>query len=896
MAETIVGRAGEVAAITALLSDEQRTPSALLVEGEAGIGKTTLWREGVRAARAKGIRVLLAQPAETEASLPYGALGDLLGDVVDDRASVLADVLAGRADDRLATSRATLELIQHLAGQGMLVIAVDDVQWLDAPSEAILSFVIRRLTDLPVRVIATRRTTESLPPPLDLARAFDERFRRVWLGPMPLGDLDRLLRERLGVRWPQPRLEKLHRAAGGNPFYALEIAGSLPRDDQDVAVPSHLSAVVEARLSALPADARDAILLASACLQPTELLVGHAAGGPGGIAAAIEAGVLQIDRSRLRFTHPLLASVTYDAALPWARREAHARLAAATDVALERAHHLARATTEPDEGVAAELHAAARSARTQGAAMLAAELADDATRLTPAGSEEWAERAMLAARARMTASDPQGASERFQHLIDTLPAGLQRARALAHLSELSPYPAALELGLQGLEEGKDDPSFCGEMHLGIAITLWNQQDVDGYLEHARAAVAVAERIGDERLHAMSLAELRETEVLLALGPFTEDEAEHLLALESRSDWGLSSYLRPSLKVANIYMLTDRLDQARAILLAELRRVEGSGDEAIRWGMLTRLAELELRAGNLASSLSYSTQAVESRLSGGDPHPFALVPHAWTLAHLGDLEAARAAATQALELAERDGRSIFATRARAVLGFIALSAGEPLEALTHLRPVVDGLVRMRYGELSASGVAQNAIEAAVAVGDLDEAERLCDWVADKGRPADRAWHRAIAARGRAMVAAERGDLGEARDWIAQALEAHASVPQPFELGRSLLAHGRIERRAKSRKGAREALEAALDIFDQMGAARFAEIAASELARIPGRAPSSGELTETERRVSELVAKGMSNKQIAAQMFVTVRTVEANLTRIYAKLGIRSRTELAARAGA
>jgi DNA-binding CsgD family transcriptional regulator len=169
------------------------------------------------------------------------------------------------------------------------------------------------------------------------------------------------------------------------------------------------------------------------------------------------------------------------------------------------------------------------------------------------------------------------------------------------------------------------------------------------------------------------------------------------------------------------------------------------------------------------------------------------------------------------------------------------------------------------------------------------------VEEKGKPAGRAWHEVVAQRGRALVASARGDFDRAREHLDRALAAHKRLPQPFELGRTLLAQGTIERRAKHRGAAREALSGALELFDELGAPLWAEKAAAELARIPGRPPAAGELSETERRVADLVASGRSNKEVAAKLFVTVRTVEGNLTRIYAKLGVRSRTELAARLG-
>jgi DNA-binding CsgD family transcriptional regulator len=263
------------------------------------------------------------------------------------------------------------------------------------------------------------------------------------------------------------------------------------------------------------------------------------------------------------------------------------------------------------------------------------------------------------------------------------------------------------------------------------------------------------------------------------------------------------------------------------------------------------------------------------------------------AHLGNLDEARDVAGRALAIAQATSDKTYAARSAGVLGFAKLSAGDAAAALEHLAPASAELRRMGVGEVSIHHVVQNEIEALVAVGRLDDAERTIAYVEEKGRPTQRAWHAAVAGRGRALVAAARGDDDSARAALDLALAAHERLPQPFERGRTLLARGQIERRAKHRAAARASLTEALEVFDGLGAALWSERAAAELARIPGRTRASGDLTETERRVAELVADGLSNKEVAAKLFVSVRAVESNLSKIYAKLGIRSRAELASR---
>jgi DNA-binding CsgD family transcriptional regulator len=392
---------------------------------------------------------------------------------------------------------------------------------------------------------------------------------------------------------------------------------------------------------------------------------------------------------------------------------------------------------------------------------------------------------------------------------------------------------------------------------------------------------------------MAIAEACNSEALLAL-PWDREAMARALEIEQRVE-DLPPWMRPSYQLALISIVSDDLDTARPVLAAELERARRLGSEPGLLHLLLRSADLELRAGRWSAALGAAQEAHALARQGGVDFEEATTGTALArvLAHLGELEDARSLAEAAYEIGDGRGHRAIAIRAAGVLGFLELETGDAERALAWLTPARDELQRIGMGELSISGVVENEIDALVAVGRLDDADETIAFVEEKGRPAARSWHEAVALRGRALVASARGDPERARDHVESALAAHQRLPQPFELGRTLLAQGAIERRAKRRGAARQALTHALELFDELGAARFSERAAAELARLPGRRPRSSELTETERRVAELVAEGLSNKEIAARLFVTVRTVEGNLTRIYAKLGIRSRTELASR---
>ena len=888
----IVGRDAELARLRVLLDGDG--PDCVLVDGEAGIGKTTLWEAVVAEAHATR-HVLVARPAEREASLPFAALGDLLEPLLDG-----AELPSSEPAGRLAASRAVVELLLRADERQPLLLAVDDVQWLDPPTAEVLEFAIRRLPGSRARVLVARRSEGEAPLPLGLGRApLPGGVEHVRVGPLAPDDIGGILRDQLGLRLSRPRLFELHAACGGNAFYALEIGRALvdagpPGDGEPLPVPDR-DALLRRRLEELSEPARRATLLAAASIQPTVTLVERAAGEVDGIDEAVRAGVMAVAGDRIRFAHPLLASAAYAASLPWERRDAHARLAQVPGDALERAHHLARSVSEPDESIAVELTEAAAEAAARGAPEVAARLLERASELTPAESAE-ARRGRLAAAAphHVASGDPGRAGRLLEGLVAEMPPGPARANVLLQLADVTDRAEdGARVARQAVEEAEGDP-WVGVRAYGILATLTSVTgDRALAAEHARIAAALAAETGDDLLVALTTCDLCQRLMILGL-PYPEEDIRRAVELErDLPDHVFPAFQRPSFQLGIVLGYTDSPAEALPLLRAELARLESAGNESWQIGVLLRIADVELRAGNWAeaSRLARRCHAIATSGGTGQEQTVAAMIHGLVQAHLGSLDEAVAAATVALELALAGGDRQYEARSRAVLGFVELSRGDAEAALAHLSPAGAELRHADVGELSIAHVVQNEIEALVAVGRLDFADDVIGFVEEKGRPTHRSWHEAVSARGRALVASARGDADEARAQLERALAAHERLPQPFELGRTLLAQGSIERRAKRRAEARSALTRALELFDQLGAPLWAEKAAQELARIPGRAPDRGELSETERRVADLVASGLSNREVAAKLFVTVRTVEGNLTRVYSKLGVRSRTELA-----
>jgi predicted ATPase len=455
----VVGREEELAALSDSLDSLSAGPMAFVLEGEAGIGKTTLWKEGVLLARTRGFRVLMSRPVPAEAQLPFAALGDLLDRALDDSMSALpdpqrhaVDVALLRIDaqgspvDQRAVSLGVLGMVRAMAHEGTVILAMDDVQSIDPPSAAVIEFVLRRLEDEPVGVMASVRAGEGGRDPLGLSATFpDDRLRRVVVGPLEDGPIDRVLLSRLGEMLPPGSIQQLHRTSGGNPMFAIELGRAMLRrgiralPEYALPIPEALRDLVRERLAALRAHVGRVLLVISALSNPTVALVTAVLGSlertASSLAEAIKGGVIEVEDDRLRFSHPLISSVVYSDTPPDRRRQMHQRLAEVVRDIEERARHLALAAEAPDAEVAAALDDAARRARDRGAPSSAAELSEMASRLTPAGMEEAARRRTIAAAEyHFEAGDMGRARLLLQEVVRSAEPGLVRAEALRRLA------------------------------------------------------------------------------------------------------------------------------------------------------------------------------------------------------------------------------------------------------------------------------------------------------------------------------------------------------------------------------------------------------------------------------------------------------------------------------
>ena len=921
-----VGREDELAAAVEFLDAIAAGPAALLIEGDAGIGKTTVWRAAVTAAIARGHRVLSATAIDVEADLPFVTLRDLLDDVPAEDTAALPAVqrralevalfrVAGPVGDQQtgqhAVSVAVLGVVRSLAAQRPLVIAVDDVGWIDPSSERVLSYVIRRLTTEPVGVLVARRPTGLPSDPLGLsASPLRDRLHRMTLAPLSADQMQTLLTETAGLPLPLRLGRAVHRAAAGNPFYGLEIARAVTRagmrvlDEDAPPLPGGLQTVTARRVAALRGPARRALAVAAALRSPTVALITEVV-GPDTVDAIEEAaaeGLLTITTDGVTFPHPLLRTAAAATLTPAERAELHRSLAAAVDDPDERAAHLAAGATAPDEAIALALDDAAARAMARGAPDAAAVLADRAAALTPPDSPRLADRTVRTGEYRYRAEDVAGAAAVLVDVLDRLPACELRAEALLWLCYVRQAQNSMAdvVGL-GTRALADDPAppLRAAIERDLAYAHVIEGDPVTADRFATAALATANADGDP-------VSIGESEATCAWTRFWTGHGLHpelLAATRARTSWTrfTPQGAGPNAVAAMLLTWSDRIAEGRAALQAEDARLVELGHDRPRLLMLFTLAELACRTGDWDEALGLAQEGLRLAELTGDVFYGALVRYAHGLvrAHRGHLAEATADARQVLAASREGGAAVAGRFGAALLGFIALSTGDHDGAHAHLGPLVAALPAT-YDPGLARFVPDD-VEALARLGDRARAEAVLGPFEAQAVALDRPWALAAGARCRALLASAAGEQNGALDAVATALAAHERVPMPFERARTLLVAGSVRRRARRTGEARTTLEEALAEFERLGASTWAAQARDELQRIGGRtasAPASTPastpvLTEAERRIAELVTAGYSNREVATTLFLTVATVESTLWKIYRKLDVRSRAELAAR---
>lgn len=734
-ASKVIGRDRELESLRQFLDAVPEGPVALLIEGEAGIGKTALWRQAIDLGRQRSYRVLACRPADSETRLSFSALDDLLAGLLDDALPALAapkrralEVALLRVaavappPDQRAVSRAVLDVLRLLAKDSPVILAIDDAQWLDGPSARVIEFAARRLeTDLIGILVSLRAQTPGGVLPLGLDRGLPEgRMYRLPLGPLSLAAIHQLVGSRLGAALPRHTLVRLYGACGGNPFFALEMAQALVRrgipvpPEQPLPVPATLRGLVLDRLGHLSDRSRRALLRVAALSHPTVGLVRAAGGGaaaPAALDEARQAAIIEVEGERIQFTHPLLAAVLYSEASSEQRRRLHRRLAGVVADLEERARHLALGADGPDARIAVVLDEAARQAHARGAPDTAANLSEQARRLTPVGEADKARRRTVeAADHHFRAGNISQARVLLEELVNLLPLGAARAAALLRLGVVhyhqDSWPMAEGLFRQALLEGGQDPTLRAEAERELAFARQVTGDIHGAAQHARAAVEAAELTGDPLLVADSLARMVVFDFYLGRGLHAElmERAATLAASVRPESIGRGPMLDAGVLWGAMLKWSDDFAGARAKLGERYRRAAETGDESSLPFVLYQLSELLCWAGEWDRARKDAEDACRIALESEQVAvlPAALYARALVDTHLGRVDTARADAEEALALAERTHNLPVALMARSVLGLIELSLGDFEQTHMHLGPVAEAMAAMGWRSRVWSG--------------------------------------------------------------------------------------------------------------------------------------------------------------------------------------------------
>ncbi|MET0453624.1 MAG: LuxR C-terminal-related transcriptional regulator [Mycobacterium sp.] len=906
-------RAVESQAVSELLDAATVAPAGLIFEGEAGIGKTTLWLDAIDQARERGFSVLTSRPAATESVLAYTSLADLLGSVdpsvwtelpKPQRHAVHRVLLHsddGVATDRRAVAAGFLAVIQALAANDPVLLAVDDLQWVDPSSLHVLAFVARRMVG-PIGVLGAVRTDRETSAADWLHLPRPERLRRVGLRPMSRTAMHAMVSERLGRSFARPTMLKIHETSGGNPFYALELARSIHENpDSAEMLPGSLTELVESRVGTVDLETAEALLAVASLASPTIDDVAQVLGKDSPtVVCMLEAverqGIVILEGPRVRFAHPLLARGVYSRASAADRRAMHRRLAEIVEETELRARHLALAATQADPTTLMALDVAAEAARSRGAPGAAAELTGLAIRL----GDDTPERRIRLASYHFNAGDSEQARLLLEKTIDGIPAGMLRARATYLLGIVRMFDDSFTDAANLLQNELTDVDPTKALRVEMLIILAFAQINSNRGAEAMASVAEAVTLADEhgRPHLLSQAlGMQVTLRFMAGHGFDRVAMDRALELEDHRV-SVPIAIRPTSQSAMLAAWTGRLVQA-GHEMAELRRhclEHGEESELIFVSFHSALTAI-WRADFAAAALAADDAEERAPQLGGDvPRYVALITRAMVEVHVGDVEVARRDAEDALVAGTRSGAANLSMWPVMALGFLDVSLGNYATALETLRPLMLRLeAQPDVTEIISAWFLPDAVESMIQLGRLEEAEPWVHRLVRNGNRLDRAWMLAVGGRCRGMLLAARGELDAAVEATEAAMAQHGRVPMPFERARTQLLLGQLQRRQRRQDTAANTVGQALATFEQLGTAVWAERARNQLTRANLGPRRESQLTPSERRVAELAATGMTNREVAAALFISPKTVESNLSRVYQKLGIRSRAELGRRIG-
>ncbi|MFD4413460.1 AAA family ATPase [Streptomyces sp. NPDC058476] len=908
----LLSRAEEQDRLRRLLADARRGRSGVLVlHGEPGIGKSALLEEAVAAAA--GMTVLRATGIEMEAELAFAGLGELLRPLqplIDRLPSVQACALRtalslgeAHTPDRLTLGAATLTLLTDAAATTPVLVAVDDAHWMDEASTHALLFAFRRLQAEAVAVVVTARDGE------------DCRFTEAGLPTLALTGLEpaaaaALVQSVAEVPADSEPFKRLYRETAGNPLALLEAAPALRRSAWVMQAPEgplqvgpRLTAAYSARLAALPkAGQRAATVAAAGYTEEAAVLVAalhHLALDTEVLQTLEAAKVVDLAGGKVRFVHPLLRAAVYHKAGPERRREAHRALAAALADRHgpvnrdQRSWHLAAAAAAPDLIAASALADTAARARDRGALPAALRAYERAADLSPSPVDRGryllaaAEVAQLAGRGDQAMALAEAATNATDDA--TVGAGATGLRSQVLLVRRPPrrvHDQLVDMAV-GLEAAQAVPllvAAAGAACMGGAIVQARATaDRASALAHDGEAAVFDHSAAVMQAHTMMLAgERRKAAAVLG-------SCEEFLTAGDPLSIGVEVTSFSAMDL----MWLERFPTARMLLERAIRcaRRIGACERLVPY--LTVLADTQLRTGCWDDAYALASEGATLAAEIGQP-----VLQAYAISTLARIEAAQGRAAECIEharqfrgLLEGRGAELVSPYMDAALGLLDLGTGKVSEAAARLNDLQERVAVSGLGEPTVLQHQPDLIEACLAAGDLSGAQVALAELVGQVQQAPSAWGHAVSARCRGLVDADE-------DAYAEALRRHEQLPDPFAKARTELAYGRFLRRKRKRGAARRPLIAARQAFERLRAEPWTARAEQELRAAGFETPTRRShepvtLTERETQVAVLVSKGQTNREVAAALFLSDKTVEYHLSHIYAKLSVRSRVELAGR---
>ena len=903
------GREVECAQIDGLIKAARHgKSSALLIRGEPGVGKSALLRYALDAAT--GMTTVVARGMESESELPFAGLADLvrplhdaLSNIPPGQAAVLAGAVAlgpPVGGDRFAVCAATLSLLAAAAESGPLLVVIDDIQWLDTGSAEAVLFAARRLNAEGALLLFALREGE--PTALDLSE-------------LPLLQLTGLIEEAsihlLSDQRPNliaPRVAAaLHAATQGNPLALMEVpellteaqrSGSEALPEPLPSGPGFQQAFVR-RVATLPGQTQRALLVAAANessdMAPVLRAMKHLGIQADALDAAEGAGLIALEDVDVRFRHPLIRSAVYQSATAPGRREAHRALAEALNAELtadRRAWHLAAAATAPDESIASALESAATRSQARSGYGSAARALVRAAALSRSPIER-ARRLLAAANAYQMAGRPDEGVRLLDEATACQPPErmrfeIEHLRAMIEIWVSSPMASHDRLLIEAARAQSADPALAALLLAEAAIPCFMAGDVPRSLEIARRAGAIADHAGTPR---PLLVDVVVAEAMVLSGMAVEakpliDECLRRVLASAQAVARDVQYLPFSL------LAVERYTEAKALIAGAVAAARDASAVGVLPYALALLSELDFRSGNFAAAYATGTESV--RLGGetgqGSGAAYSLVTLARVEAAQGRDDDCRTHARIAGELARTHGLGSIFNYAGAALGLLELGRGRPGQALVHLEKTAQGFRDSGPSEPNLIQWQPDYIESLARIGRNDDAMRALGAFERDGERTNRAWAKATAARCRGYLSLE-GSAAHFR----RAFELHGASPSAFEVARTQLCNGEVLRRQRKRIEARQVLAEALNTFDRLGAVPWAGRAQIELAATGEKArkhdvAGTRDLTSQELQIALAVTQGATNREAAAQLFLSPRTVEAHLSSAYRKLGARSRTEL------